>query len=77
MPFDNGLVAVTVFTQDSADGDALSTACFALGMEKGMKLLENLDGVYGGIFITKDYELHYTEGLKERITITETPNSGK
>lgn len=77
MPFDNGLVAVTVFTKDSTDGDALSTACFALGMEKGMELLENLDGVYGGIFITKDYELHYTEGLKSRIKITETPNSGK
>ena len=59
------------------DRDALSTACFALGMEKGMELLENLDGVYGGIFITKDYELHYTEGLKSRIKITETPNSGK
>lgn len=77
MPFDNGLVAVTVFTQDSVDGDALSTACFALGMEKGMELLESLDGVYGGIFITEDYELHYTGGLKDRITITETPNSGK
>ncbi len=63
-PFDNGLVAVTIISVSSADGDALSTTCFALGLEKGMEFVESLDRVYA-VFITEDEKLHYSEGFKE------------
>ncbi len=63
-PFDNGLVAVTIISGSSADGDALSTTCFALGLEKGMEFVESLDRVYA-VFITEDEKLHYSEGFKE------------
>lgn len=63
-PFDNGLVAVTIVSFSSTDGDALSTTCFALGLEKGIEFVESLDNVYA-VFITEDEELHYSEGFKE------------
>lgn len=63
-PYDNGLIAVTIVSSRSVDGDALSTTCFSLGLEKGIELLNSMDGVYG-YFITEDYEIHYTDGAEE------------
>lgn len=55
-PCNNGLFGVTILSKKSVDGDALSTSCFLLGSEDGMKLIESLDGV-DAIFITENYEL--------------------
>lgn len=63
-PYDNGLIAVTIVSDKSSDGDALSTTCFALGLEKGIEFVESLDNVYA-VFITEDEELHYSKGFKE------------
>lgn len=60
MPYDNHLISVTIISDKSVDGDALSTTCFALGLEKGMELINNRSDVKA-IFITDDYELHYSE----------------
>ena len=62
-PYENGLIAVTIVSPRSVDGDALSTTCFSLGLEKGMELVDSLDGIYG-YFITDDYEIHYSDGAK-------------
>lgn len=64
-PIDNDLTAVTIITPVSTDADALSTTCFSLGLEKGMKLLESVNYA-DGFFITKDGEYYYTEGFEER-----------
>jgi len=69
-PYDNGLISVTIVSPHSVDGDALSTTCFALGLEKGMELIDSLPDTWA-IFITEDYELHYSEGFHENITIIE------
>lgn len=58
-PYDNSLLSVTVISEKSVDGDGLSTACFALGLEKGMKLIDSLADV-SAVFITKDGRLHYS-----------------
>ncbi len=58
MPYENDLLQVTILSDSSTTGDALSTCCFALGLEDGTKLVESLENVEA-IFITKDYELHY------------------
>lgn len=57
-PYDNNLLQATIISDHSADGDALSTCCFALGLEKGSALIESLDHVQA-IFVTDDYRLHY------------------
>ena len=46
----------------SVDGDALSTTCYALGLEKGMDLIESMSGVEA-VFVTDDYEIHETSGV--------------
>lgn len=65
-PYDNGLISVTILSESSADGDGLSTTCFSLGLEKGMELLDSLDGVYG-CFIDEDYNIYYSEGMEKFI----------
>lgn len=64
MPFDNSLISVTILSRQSVDGDGLSTACFALGLEKGMELINRLPDVEA-VFITKDNELHYSENFPQ------------
>ena len=63
-PVENGLLAVTVAAPSSLAADALSTACFALGLEEGMALIDSLEGVYA-LFITGDFALHPSAGMAE------------
>lgn len=59
MPYDNGLNGVTIISDSSVYGDALSTICFSLGLEDGMKFIESMDG-YEAIFVDAQNELHYS-----------------
>lgn len=68
--YQNNLIQVTILSKSSAVGDALSTSCFALGLDKGLDLINSLDDVYA-IFITDDYQLHYSDRLTEQFTIRE------
>ena len=43
-PARSGLSGVTVLTDSSIDGDALSTAVFVLGRNDGLELIESIDG---------------------------------
>ena len=60
-PYNNHLLGVTILSNTSTEGDGLSTSCFALGLEKGMTLIESLPNVEA-VFITDDYTLHYSSG---------------
>ena len=62
-PYENGLIQVSIISPLSVDGDGLSTTCFALGLEKGMELIDGMDGIYA-VFMTEDGTLHYTEGAE-------------
>lgn len=68
-PCDTGLLQVTIVSSDSVTGDALSTACFALGLTKGMELIHSLEEIYA-VFITSDGELHFSDGFLETIPTT-------
>ncbi|MDD5935800.1 MAG: FAD:protein FMN transferase [Clostridiales bacterium] len=70
-PYDNNLLSVTIVSDKSTDGDALSTTCFALGLEKGLELIDSMDNTYA-VFITKDDQLHYSKGFLEAIPTLET-----
>lgn len=61
-PVQNELASVTIFSDSSLMGDALSTAVFALGTEKGSRLIESMDGVEA-LFINRDRSAAGTSGL--------------
>lgn len=69
-PYETDLIAVTIISDTSVDGDGLSTTCFALGLEKGLELINSLPDV-DAVFITDDYVLHYSEDFAEHVTILE------
>lgn len=69
-PYDNGLVAVSIICDESVDGDGLSTACFALGLERGLALVDSLPDVQA-IFITDDYQVHYSKDFEKTISVEE------
>lgn len=62
-PYENGLSEVTIISNDSVDGDALSTTCFALGLDEGMKLIESLPEIEA-IFVDSDEKIYCTSGAK-------------
>lgn len=70
-PYENDLAEVTIITDNSVDGDGLSTCCFALGLEEGMNLVNSLDHT-DGIFITKDEKIYYSDGFAEKYNLTFT-----
>lgn len=63
-PVDNHLEQVTIISKSSMDGDALSTACFALGLEQGMELIEKTEGAEA-LFFTDDGAFHWSSGFDE------------
>lgn len=65
-PCENDLASVTIINHSSVDGDALSTVCFMMGLEKGMDYVESLDDTEA-IFITRDGDVYYTTGIGTKI----------
>lgn len=57
-PVKSGLSQVTIISDSSTTGDALSTLCFISGYEKAVSLLENYPEVQA-IFITEDGRILY------------------
>jgi thiamine biosynthesis lipoprotein len=72
-PYENGLLSVTIIGPSSTDCDGLSTTCFSLGLEKGMELIDSLPDYYA-VFVTEDYEPHFSEGFQENLSYTEHTN---
>lgn len=64
VPVNNGLAAVTVISDESIDGDALSTTLFALGLDEGMELAQSLAGIEA-VFVSMETVLHMTEGAEK------------
>lgn len=68
-PYENQIAGVTIISDLSTDGDALSTAVFAMGIEEGLEFVENLEGI-DAIFITLDSKVYLTNGLKDNFTLS-------
>lgn len=66
-PVENDLLSVTVFCSSGLLSDALSTACYCLGYEASLGLLEKYDAEAVFIFDTKAVKL--TDGLKDKFEI--------
>jgi len=65
-PYDNQLTSVTIISDSSVQGDCLSTTCFTLGLDDGLKLIESLNGIEA-IFVTSDNQIHYSSGASKYI----------
>lgn len=63
-PAKSDLMSVTLITDSSLDADALDTAVYILGLEKGRDLIRQFGGVEA-VFITVDKKVYVTEGLKD------------
>jgi thiamine biosynthesis lipoprotein len=70
MPQNNGLVSVTVVCKNGALSDALSTACYVLGKDKGTALAKS----YGAetIYIDTAGNVTVSSGLKDSFQLTNT-----
>ncbi len=68
-PCDNELASVTILSEHSVDGDGYSTACMAMGLEKSRALINQTDGI-DAVWVTKNGDIYYSEGLEERYTLS-------
>ncbi|EJE7234882.1 FAD:protein FMN transferase [Clostridium botulinum] len=70
-PAEKGLISVSIISDKSIDGDALSTSVYTLGLDEGKKLIESLKGVEA-VFVTNDKKVYITSGLKDNFKLTNT-----
>lgn len=68
-PFDNEIAGVSIISDKSMDGDALSTSVFSLGVEEGLKFVETQENI-DAIFITKDNKVYITSGIRDNFKIS-------
>ena len=68
-PYENEIAGITIVSDKSTDGDALSTSVFAMGVEEGMKFVNSIDGI-DAIFITKDNKVYITDGIRNVFTLS-------
>ena len=69
-PAETNVKQVTIVTSKSQKADGLSTSVLLLGAQKGIQLIESLEGVEA-ILITKDRYIYITEGLRDRYKTNE------
>ncbi|MBQ9163046.1 MAG: FAD:protein FMN transferase [Clostridia bacterium] len=62
-----GYLSVSVVCKNSADGDALSTALFCMPFDKGLALVESLEGV-DALWIMSDGSKRYSSGFEKYAT---------
>ncbi|MBS6501913.1 FAD:protein FMN transferase [Clostridium tertium] len=70
-PYENELAGITIISDKSSDGDALSTSVFAMGVEEGMKFVNTQEGI-DAIFVTKDNKIYITDGIRDIFKLTNT-----
>ena len=67
-----GCRSVTIVTPRAVVADGLSTGVFILGPEKGMALIERLQGVEG-VIVTDSNNLLVSSGLARRLVVRSPP----
>lgn len=70
-PFDNDIAGVTIISEKSIDGDALSTGVFSLGLEEGLAYVNGLKNIEA-VFVTKDRDLYTSDGITATFNLSNT-----
>lgn len=68
-PFENEIAGVSIVSEQSVDGDALSTQIFGMGLEQGLSYINRRDDVEA-VFITKEKQVFISDGLKGNFELT-------
>jgi thiamine biosynthesis lipoprotein len=63
-PVDSDFTSASIITKSSLLADALSTSVYALGYEKGMEMINTLEGVEA-IFFTEEKQILLSEGARQ------------
>lgn len=69
-PENNELTSVTIITDKSISADGYSTAIFLMGLEEGLRFVNNNKSIEA-IFITKQKEIYLSDNIKTRFIINE------
>ncbi len=75
-PSENELIGVTIVSDQSIDGDALSTCMYVAGIEEGKRLISGLDGIQA-IFITSDDEVYIPRLYRDEEIFTDLKDKFK
>ncbi len=67
-PADSGITSVSILCESGIISDALSTACFVLGTEKGLLLAEEFDA--HAVIVDKSGEIYTTKGIEKYFHVT-------
>lgn len=68
-PTESGILSSTIISDNSIDGDALSTITFILGLEKSLEIIEKMDGI-DAILVTNDKEVHVTSDIAKDFNLS-------
>lgn len=68
-PSRSGLMSVTIISDNSLDGDGLSTGMYILGVDKSMELIEAMGGI-DAVFIAEDRKVYLTPGIRDNFQLT-------
>ena len=70
-PSQSKIISATIISDNSIDGDGLSTGVYIIGIDKAMKIIEAIDGI-DAIFITENKKVYKTSGIdKSILTLTD------
>jgi len=68
-PYENNIAGITIVSNKSIDGDALSTSVFAMGVEEGLKFVNSREDI-DAIFVTTDNKIYLSDGIKDNFELS-------
>lgn len=69
-PSQSKIISATIISDNSIDGDGLSTGVYILGIDKALRIIEEIQGIEA-IFITEDKKVYITSGIKDVFELTD------
>lgn len=67
-PEQNDMMSISIVSEKSVDGDALSTTVFLMGLERGLEYIETLENIEA-VFIMNDLSVYISSGLREKFIL--------
>lgn len=69
-PSESKIISATIISDNSIDGDGLSTGIYILGVDKALKIIDAIEGI-DAIFVTEDKKVYMTSGVKDIFMLTD------
>lgn len=69
-PSESRIISATIISDNSIDGDGLSTGIYILGVEKSLELIETLENI-DAILVTNDNKVFLTSSIKNAFELTD------